>query len=568
MGNDMPLLEKTIYSHNRLIINTKHINLTKFLPIMNHKNQLILTSALIACLLFSFGKMNAEGTAQLSPTPSDSAMLHTNAPGFGNFASFSSLGTASALNVEIKDFTTEKLYIGLSAEADDFGVLFSTYTFRIVDAMGNVVHGPFVIGTANDNADTWLEAASGPDILDPMGYSTNTTMFPYSVFMPSANGTYTIQFDDGAAGNIANILFYDFTVVSNMTTEQPGRLWSRNWAIRTPPINATQLPECQFDRPFNGVFYSYTMDGFVSRIDFDSSGFQGLSFTVSFGDEGPGTSGNVIEDRRSVNDANATANNTEHQIFLNEPDTMLFPSSVDMCGAVALISVSCEALDSFCINVGITQPGQIEVILDFNDNGVYDPDTTDVLIAMILPEADTVCLPWNGLKGDSTAIEFGEQVPTVIRYSQGVQHYAAFDVEFLKNGFCTETVRPICSGIMDNLLYWDDSQITDDVVTVTIDEGDPGTGQPKVQLNGCECQEDSCRTWDNFQIGDPPSGNCTGTPFGYGENATLNTWWYANTIIIEDINLPFAQVQIVGDSVICAGTTTEFFADIFPDTTD
>src|SRR5687768_4591773 len=113
---------------------------------MNHKNQLILTTAIVVFLLLSMGNAKAEGTAQLSPSPSDSAMLHTNASGFGDFASFTSLGTTSSLNVEIKDFTTEKLYIGLSAEANDFGELNSSYTFRIVDQMGNVVFGPFTIG--------------------------------------------------------------------------------------------------------------------------------------------------------------------------------------------------------------------------------------------------------------------------------------------------------------------------------------------------------------------------------------------------------------------------------------
>src|SRR5688500_2328207 len=176
---------------------------------MNHKNQLIIKAALFVFLLFTWGKNKAEGTAQLSPTPSDSVMLHTNASGFGNFASFTSLGTTSALNVEIKDFTTEKLYIGLSAEADDFGMLNSSYTFRIVDSVGNVVYGPFTIGLLNDNADTWLEAASGPDIIaGAPGYSTNLDSFPYSCFMPTQNGTYTLQFDDGLPGAIANILWY------------------------------------------------------------------------------------------------------------------------------------------------------------------------------------------------------------------------------------------------------------------------------------------------------------------------------------------------------------------------
>src|SRR5687767_11453709 len=191
---------------------------------MNHKNQLILSSALVVFLLLSFGRLAAEGTKQLSPTAQDSAMLHTNASGFGNFASFTSLNTTSALNVDIKNFMTEKLTIGLSAEADDFGNLNSSYTFRIVDSVGNVVFGPYTVGTANDNAETWAQAC-GPDFLVAGGYSTNTALFPYSVFQPTYNGTYTIQFDDGAPNNIVNILWYDFTVVQNMAVAQPGRLW-------------------------------------------------------------------------------------------------------------------------------------------------------------------------------------------------------------------------------------------------------------------------------------------------------------------------------------------------------
>ncbi|MEO5906559.1 MAG: T9SS type A sorting domain-containing protein, partial [Saprospiraceae bacterium] len=330
----------------------------------------------------------------------------------------------------------------------------------------------------------------------------------------------------------------------------------------------TLPPECGFDRDFNGTFYSYTMDGFVSRIDFDSSGFQGLSFTVAFGDSGPGNTGDVIEDRRSVNNADATSGAADHQIFLNDPDTCAYPTDTSQCGEVFLLSVSCEDPDSFCINIAVTEMGQVEVILDFDTNGVYTMDSLDVILAMIFDSAGQACLPWDGLRGDSSEIPFGEDVPVIIRYSQGVQHYAAYDVEFLKNGFCVETVRPLCTSAATDILYWDDSEITDDVNTVTIDEGDPGTGQPRVQLNGCECQQDGCRTWDNFQIGDPPSSNCSGPPYGYGDNATLNTWWYARVVVIDGIFLPFVQVNISGDSAICDGDTTSFFANVEPDSVD
>jgi hypothetical protein len=378
------------------------------------------------------------------------------------------------------------------------------------------------------------------------------------------NGDYYLQFDDGVPNNSVHILWYDFTVRSG-GAPQPGRLYSKNWALRTPPKFNT-FPECQFDRPFNGVFYSYTTDGFVSKIDFNNSGFQGLSFTVAFGDRGPGTTGDVMTDRRSVKGANATDSAAVHLVFLNDPDNVQFPSSLSQCGDVALLGVDCITADSFCINVGVTKPGQVEVILDFNDNGIYDDSTTDVILAMFFDFPDTTCIPWNGLKGDGTPITFGESIPLVIRYAQGVQHYASFDVEFLKNGFCVQTIRPICPGIATNLLYWDDSNITDDINTVTIDEGDPGTGQPKVQFNGCTCGTGGCRTWDNFQIGDPPTGSCTGTPYGYGDNNTLNTWWFASTKVIENIFLPFVQVNITGDSAICSNDSTVFTADVFPDT--
>ena len=161
------------------------------------------------------------------------------------------------------------------------------------------------------------------------------------------------------------------------------------------------------------------------RQDFNNSGFQGLSFTVSFGDRGPGNSGDVMADRRSVNDANATSNNADHMVFLNDPDNLEFPSSLSQCGDVALLGVSCEIPDSFCINIGVTQAGQVEVILDFNNNGIYDLNTTDVLLVEFFNSADTVCIPWNGLKGDGSQIGFGEPIPTIVRYSQGCLLYTS-----------------------------------------------------------------------------------------------------------------------------------------------
>ena len=89
---------------------------------MNLKNRLNIISGLLLVLVFFSGKTKAEGIKELAPTVADSVMLHTNASGFGNFASYVSYGTSSSLNLRITD-ANDSIYIGLSAEADDFGVI-------------------------------------------------------------------------------------------------------------------------------------------------------------------------------------------------------------------------------------------------------------------------------------------------------------------------------------------------------------------------------------------------------------------------------------------------------------
>ncbi len=519
----------------------------------------------------------AEGTKQLSPIVASGdtsiVMLNTNTDSTGNFAEYNG-SVVSRLNIRIKDFNTDTLYIGLSREYNEFGVPdgfngIGTYCFRIKDPNGVVVHGPFSINSGNANADSWELASNGPDVLNPSGYDTQTE--PYAMFLPSMNGDFYIEFTDNATdcstanpADEVDLKFFDFTVVSG-GVEQPGRLWSLNWALISPSINPNTPPECQFDRPFNGTLYSYTTDGFVSKIDFDSSGFQGLKFNVAFGKRGPSNLGSVILDRMSVNNADSTAGAADHMVFISEPDITEFPSSTNACGDVALLGVQCLS-DTFCFNVGITQPGQIEIILDFDGDGEFTADTVDVILAEILDVADTVCIGWNGLKGDGSPLGFGETLPAIIRYSQGVQHYAAYDVELLKFGFCVETVRPICPGIATDLLYWDDSNIADDVNTPNYDESDPGTGQPAMQLNGCQCGNNGCRTWTNVHVDGDTS--CIGQITGYGDRSTLNTWWFASTTIVGPLELPFVSVAITGDSSVCMGGSTEFTAVGTPDTID
>jgi gliding motility-associated-like protein len=477
-------------------------------------------------------------------------MLETNRPDFGDFASYGGPDD-SRLVVTIAN-PAEILYIGLSAEHNDEGRMFdlgrSRYRFRIVNGAGTVVHGPFLIDNSTANVNSWSQSQYG-------NYDVTRTQNGFLIyqFAPGQAGDYYIEFEDviGDGNDKVNIAFWDFTV-TNGGQAIPGRIWSKNWAFRTPPMNSGQLPDCEWDRPFNGVLYSYTTDGFVSRIDFNDSGFQGLSFNVAFNSTGPGNTGNLERDRQSVAGFNATAFSAEHKIFLNEPDPIVFPDGE--CGTLEPAATFSCAGDGFCLEVTVSDPGQVEVVIDFNQNGVFDPDSEDVsLVHDFNPDNLTDCVPWNGLRGDSSAVAYGDTVDLLFTYTRGVQHYAVYDAEFLKNGFCVETIRPVCGQLNDNRLYWDDRGILED----------SGTNQPKDGRGGCECGVDNCRTWTNFNVNvDDCEDRVDALTTGYGDKNTLNTWWFASSSLVTRADIPLLSCLITGEQTICPGTGTELAVQV------
>ena len=507
--------------------------------------------ALVA-LLFSVS-VHAAGIQDLAPTAADApVMLETGRPGFNNFADFNGV-PEGRLYVSFGQLG-EILYLGLAPEYNRNGEPFisansARYRFQIrretEDGTNPVVHGPFEINQGNANVNSYGEAAFGTYLTTAVDNNGDSIF----VFRPQAAGDYFIEFDEvGNDGDQrVNIPFWDFTVVRSGAPVE-GRVWSRGWAFRTPEENGTVPPECVWDREFNGTLFSYTEDGFVSKIDFNDSGFQGLSFSIAFNTTGPGTSGDLAEDRKSVPGRNATDNARQHRIFTSLPDQEIFPDGV--CGEVDVSNTFlCDGAAPYCLNVDVTRPGQVEILLDFNGNGILDDNSQDVNLVYSFTEDElSACVPWDGLRGDSTPVNFTDTVDVLVTYAQGVQHYSAYDVEFLKNGFCVETVRPVCNQTLTSrTLYYDDRDIPEE----------PGTGVPKDRRDGCECS-DNCRTWDNFSLN--AGGTCNNfndaLTTGYGDKSTLNTYWFANSSAAFQARVPVVNTTILGDTDICAGEET------------
>lgn len=487
----------------------------------------------LALLAFTPGLLQAEGVNPLAPQSDDMVMLLIGNPDFGRFATYDGPEN-SRLYIRIKE-AGEVVYLGLSREYTAAGVPQSAgpYQYRIRRASdGAVVHGPFTVNNTSENVTGWADAFNGPFELTGQGYQTTNSQYRY---VSQEAGLYYIEFTD-----VTHIGYWDITVGKDGQRHN-GRVYSRNWAFRTPAEVNVQ-PECVWDREFNGVLYSYTSDGFVTRIDFAESGFQGLSFNVAFNRKGPGTSGNAELDRMSVSNQNLTQNSAEHLIFLNEPDVVLFPDG--QCGEVQVASFfQCNAAGGYCLDVSVTLPGQVEVILDVNRNGLFDPATERRLIKVFEPgDPLSACVPWDGLLADGSAIPEDARINLMVQYTQGVQHWALFDAEFLKNGFCIDVVRPICTDNASGSLYWDDRNIS----------LDPGTAQPKDGRGGCDCETANCRYWTNFVSN---NSNCLNIndnlTVGYGDKSTLNTWWYATTHFETVVDVPLSSATISGSASLC-----------------
>lgn len=508
----------------------------KLPPELGRRSMLLMALLLGTQLLFS------EGTKQLAPSPQDMAMLLIGNQDFGNFAAYNAPEN-SRLYFTIKD-ASEIVYLGLSQKFSSSGNPLSSgvYQFRIRRASdGAIVHGPFSLNAFTANLHTWQEAASGPEpITGSGGYDVTHAAY---TFDPNQAGDYFIEFD-----GVPYLGYFDISVAKNGALEE-GRVWSRNWALRTP-ADVNILPECVWDREFNAKLYSYTTDGFVSEIDFQNSGFQGLSFNLAFNSTGPGTTGNVALDRMSIPNDNFTANSDGHQIFLNQPDPTIFLDGT--CGSIDVSdSFYCTQLEGYCLPVTVNTLGLIEVVFDFNHNGVFDPDSEDVLLVHQVNDLNDLspCIAWDGLKGDGSPVGFNDVVDLKVTFAQGVQHWAVFDGEFMKNGFCVNVVRPICNPVAStDVLYWDDRNIPDN----------PGTGQPKDGREGCICDTDGCRTWNYF---DPNTENCSNVQdnntLGYGDKNTLNTWWFARIATFTQADIPIFATQIEGVTEICSNTDIE-----------
>ncbi len=474
------------------------------------------------------GPVLAEGTKQWSPDAGDYSALGVTETGSSQATTYPFAGFGqpadNRLYIHVADPSTEQIHVGLSNLVDGSGnALTSTYYFRIVAPDGTVVHGPHAVGGATVNLTSHAEAVAGPNTVNASGYSTSGIWTFDPATTGKGAGDYYIEFDTNnnaatlGAVTLINIRWFDFTVATKSSpTAIDGRVWSKNWGVRAAnPATYTANP---FAESFDGALYAYDSNNFVTKVDFNGSGLRPLQGQFSFNDTGTGTTGTKTTDRKSVMNANQTT--PKHKIFLNQPDPTVYPLGTE--GQLQNLPLKIADINNTNIQIEVTQPGNAEIVLDINGDGVYTAGTDVRLFASLVAGVNQIT--WNGKDGAGNKVTKSQYpINTLLSYTQGETHFTAFDVEGLDNGFTVYTQTS--AGLTGpNLLFWDDSNITQP------------SGMATTTLTNTDTGATTRQTW-NYVSADQTTG--------YGNANTINTWWYAfrqyqTTTVVAGNNAPVA----------------------------
>lgn len=453
----------------------------------------------------------AEGTKDLRPTSADYGYLNPYDWG-GEFATYNS-PVDNRLNVSIADHTKEKIYLGFKARTNP------AY-FRVKRPDGTIISGPHLIPNTNGSVgyiDDYTQAAAGPDAFNVNGYSA-------VVVDPDVNGDYYIEINQGdpvvkAGGPAGNggytYDYFDITVADTTTSAiKEGRVWAKQWALSTGS-------QAQF---FNAQLTVLRADSI--RFEVDYNGIDPFGFGIVSNSWGIKNTGDIVEDRKSTSTPKYTQGNVpylpEHKIFLNTPDSLLYPypkttPSLTVSNSQQDLITGCITT-GYCINFTTSKPGQAEVKLDLDAVPGFQTGGRDVLvIGNVVP--GTNCLQWDGLDGlGDTA--FSANIEINYKYEAGFIHIPIYDAEDHTNGYLFTLMPSSNPATWDTLdLYWDDSNFNSNVST-------------GVNLTGCTVP---CRNWIT----------------NYGNERFLNTWSFAfdQTIVLSNTQFDFCPPEVRNDTV-------------------
>ncbi|MEY5046828.1 MAG: hypothetical protein RLZZ175_187 [Bacteroidota bacterium] len=444
-----------------------------------YKNKNFASVIIYLSFLFFFlianHKVHAEGTKEIRPLATDSgciAFYDYNLNGYGTAFARYNCPNNLRLNFRICNIG-EKVFFGLAKDAN------AVISFRIKAPDGSIVVPAQTVPTTGAGyIASHAQAIAGPSqIVGASGYNAMT-------FTPTQTGDYYIEFDVTNPSTTAQrITLFDITITNAYNVVIKGRLWSYAWLFSTNASTAR----------FEGAFFIYTNDQIVTRLDLN--GMKPFLFTVCANSYGAQNTGNPATDRKSIQGTFSKGISlypSEYQIFLNDPDINCFPTGTFGKLNNPVITVTgCPG--NYTLNMDVDKKGEALVTFDLNGVAGYQSGTTDLVLTYNLV-AGLNKLAWNGFDGLGGKFDPSKTFNIQVDYKNGITHFPVFDAELNDLGLMVTSVRPTTSKPIE--MFWDDVNITNGVSNST----------------GCT---GACHQWSNSN---------------YGNDNTINTWWYAEKI--------------------------------------
>lgn len=322
--------------------------------------------------------------------------------------------------------------------------------------------------------------------------------FSYQVNNPADTGDYYFEISNLSLYSSFKAELWDFQVVSGEHSPPipsdmiDGRVWSQSWQVNA---------ELAFYREFNGKFFVYSNDGIVTKLTLDQARVGVATFFCN--PYGCLNTGNFINDRKSVsqNTYNVFPGIADYKVFLNDPDSTVYPSGIygQIIGIPSLIPdpayPDCDRHKM--IQVHVDKPGKVEITIVLPYGA---PATTVFLYGNVQP--GTNLIPWDGFDGLGNTIPDGTILTITVTYLDGLTNLPIWDQEQNPNGYTISLVRPPNPAGAIPETFWDDTNI-----------GGGSWCPSGSNLSGCLPTTVGCHTWVGYDCHDN----------------MINTWWYASS---------------------------------------
>lgn len=518
---------------------------------------------LLCLLLFVPLFMYGEGSKQLTPNKSTSALTDPNNDKAGYLAHDANLPSASGVSISSLSFlkpagysrngatysrehrlyirvkANETLYYGVHRAIHDQTTANQgnlTITVRRTNAATGVDDAAYSVATtlirnqnstrhmlltANQNGviDNATEAENGPNrptiggkLAVTNGYTpltiTNNTSVDYD---------YYVEFTQVGEANMADEQrfsvydFWDFTVIDAGGNERQGRMRSKLWSFSAG--GATNV----FSKNFNmyPLIPSEDQVGkyYVKKVEL--AGIAPQNF-FRFVTNSQGTNnGTTFEEKRKSQ--NSQQDYPEFFSFVNNPDLTEWPSVTTPTFNVSIAN-SCNPATGggkalFTMNT--SDRSTFIVLVNLNGVAGYQPGTADVLLEQSGLKG-TRTLEWNGLNGLGAVVAKNTNVSYSFRNGCAPVSFPMWDAE-INNGFRVEDVRPVAGSNYNSLLFWDDRNLSTSSFPA-----------PQFELFGtapASTNTTGLHSWG--------STSTTATNYNAGDLKTINTWTYGYTNTID-----------------------------------